>query len=153
MNEAQAARLESQIKRFHRRRQRERPQVTGLSSSSVVVLGLIARAERSVQPGDIAEELGMASSNVAAALRELDAAGYIARARDAEDKRRIRVSLTQRGVAAVAAHRSLRIQWLRTAVEATLTEREQAVLIEAGALLERLAGYQPAPAEEMVARS
>ncbi len=113
----------------------------GLSLSAVRVLGAVARGQGRVQPGDVGEQLDMASPNVAAALRELEAQGHVRRERDPEDRRRVNISLTERGTAAVEGHRALKAEWLRTAVEATLDAREQTLLIEAGALLDRVAAW------------
>ena len=94
------------------------------------------------QPGQVADELGMTSSNVAAALRELDAGGLIRRERDAVDSRRVRVLVTPAGEEAVTGLRTGRDSWLGRAVEATLSAGEQRVLVEAGRLIERLAEFE-----------
>jgi DNA-binding MarR family transcriptional regulator len=91
----------------------------------------------------VADELQMTSSNVAAALRELDAAGFIRRERDAADARRVRLFVTERAAALVAAVRSERDTWLGRAVESLLDEKEQRLLVRAGALMERLAAFEP----------
>jgi DNA-binding MarR family transcriptional regulator len=63
------------------------PPVDGISRSVVGVLGVVARSG-SIQPGEIANELGMASSNVAAAVRELEGERYIERGSVASGGRR-----------------------------------------------------------------
>jgi DNA-binding MarR family transcriptional regulator len=85
----------------------------------------------------------MASSNVAAALRELVEAGYVTRQRSATDGRLITVTLTDQGVSAVAGHRALRANDLRETIEATLTPVEQEQLAAAVPLLGRLAAAHP----------
>jgi DNA-binding MarR family transcriptional regulator len=96
------------------------------------------------QPGQVGEELGMTSSNVAAALRELDAGGLIRRERDTVDSRRVRVLVTPAGEAAVAGFRTERDSWLGRAIEATLSDDEQALLVAAGRLIERLTEFERA---------
>jgi DNA-binding MarR family transcriptional regulator len=87
----------------------------------------------------------MTSSNVAAALRELETAELIRRQRDdPDDARRVRVFVTKHGAAAVADFRHERDTWLGRAVEAVLSDDEQRVLLAAGQLLQRLAEYEPA---------
>lgn len=134
-------RLQAQLKRFQRRQRCERPRVADLSDAAVQVLGVVARASGPIQPSEIAEQLNMASSNVAAALRELGAVGFITRERDTQDGRRVNVTVTPAGENAVVTYRALRAEWLRSAVDATLTSDEQALLLSAGALLERLADW------------
>lgn len=141
VNDDQALALQRQLRRFDRRQRAERPQVDGVTGRAVLVLGAIARASGAAQPTDLATELEMASSNVAAALRGLEAAGYVSRVRDAGDGRRVSVTLTPAGEAAVAENRASRAEWLRRAADATLTHEEQEQLLLAGGLLERLVAW------------
>lgn len=141
MDDEQALELQRRLRRFDRRQRAERPRVDGVTSRAVLVLGAIARAPRPVQPSDLAAELEMASSNVAAALRELEAAGHVSRERDRDDGRRVAILLSAAGEAAVAEHRAARAGWLRRAADATLTEDEQEQLLRAAGLLERLSAW------------
>jgi DNA-binding MarR family transcriptional regulator len=84
----------------------------------------------------------MTTSNVAAALRELEEAGYIARQRAASDARRIAVVLTAHGSEVVAAHRALRVDGLREAIEGALTPGEQSRLAAVIPLIGRVAAYE-----------
>lgn len=143
MEDDTALLLQSQLQRLHRRLRRERAAVEGLSSTAVRILGALFRADGPEQPGRLAEQLQMTTSNVAAALRELETAGHVARRRHAVDARRTDVTLTERGRHVVEEHRAVRAEWLRAAIEATLDEDEQAVVIAAGALLARVAEHQP----------
>lgn len=126
MDEDQLGELQTSVRALHAQFRRSLPEVDGVSRTAVRVLGAIARAQSSsVQPRQLADELSMASSNVAAALRELEQAGYVVRHRDPEDGRRVSAALTPHGSQAVAAHRSLRVSGLREAVESALTPTEQ----------------------------
>ncbi|WP_433201104.1 MarR family winged helix-turn-helix transcriptional regulator [Dactylosporangium sp. CS-047395] len=132
-----------------RRQRRERVPVAGLSQSAVRLLAAVnrlggaTRPARPTQPARLADETQMTSSNVAATLRELEAAGLVARDRDESDARRVNVSLTPAGADLVARNRGLREAWLAAAIDDLLTEREQRVLAEASDLLGRLAAYEP----------
>jgi DNA-binding MarR family transcriptional regulator len=87
----------------------------------------------------------MTSSNVAAALRELEEAELIRRQRDdPDDARRVRIFVTEPGTSAIADFRHERDTWFGQAVEATLNDDEQRTLVAAGHLLQRLAEYEPA---------
>jgi DNA-binding MarR family transcriptional regulator len=126
-----------------RRLRHELPSVDGVSRSAVHVLRVAARAP-DPSPSDVAEKLRMTSSNVAAALRELESAGLVCRGRDPEDGRRVRLSITAAGADAVSCMNAERDTWLGRATEALLSADEQLTLLRAGELMQRLAEYDDA---------
>lgn len=130
MEEIEVRALQAHLRTLHKRVARSLPPLDGVSRSATRVLVIVARTagDGGVQPGQVAEALEMTASNVAAALRELEQAGYVARRRSVADGRRIAVVLTERGADAVAAHRALRVDGLREAIEGALTPDEQAQL-------------------------
>jgi DNA-binding MarR family transcriptional regulator len=139
MDEGELRELQSHLRALQAQFRRSLPPVEGVSRTAVRVLGVVARAQDAgARPGRIAEELAMTSSNVAAALRELEQAGYIARRRDAGDGRRISAVLTPRGAETVDAHRALRVGGLREAIEVALTPAEQRQLTAVIPLLGRI---------------
>lgn len=138
MDEIDVRLLQAQLKAFQHRQRAERVPVAGLSSSAVRVLGAVARRADGCQPGHIVEELQMTTSNVAAALRELESGGFIHRRKDGADARRVNILLTDAGRKLVAESRAARDSWLSDAIAALLDEDEQATLLTAGVLLERL---------------
>jgi DNA-binding MarR family transcriptional regulator len=144
VDETDIAELQSHLRRLHKRSMRSVPPLEGVSRTAARVLRVVARAggDDGMRPGQIAEALGMTTSNVAAALRELEDAGYIARRRSAADARRIAVALTAHGSEVVAAHRALRVDGLREAVEGALTPGEQARLAAVIPLIGRVAAYE-----------
>jgi DNA-binding MarR family transcriptional regulator len=145
VNEQEVSELRIQFKRLQSRLRHEVKPVDGLSRTAMRVLSLVTRLG-GAQPGQVAEELGMTSSNVAAALRELETSGFVRRERDAVDSRRVRVLVTPAGDAAVSGFRGERDTWLGRAIEATLSDDEQRLLVEAGRLIHRLAEFEPGPA-------
>ena len=84
----------------------------------------------------------MTSSNVAAALRELETAGLVHRRRDEADARRVLVFVTGPGHALLADVRSEKQTWLGRATTALLDQDEQRLLLAAGALMQRLAEFE-----------
>lgn len=130
MDEIEVRTLQAHLRKLQKRVARSLPPLDGVSRSATRVLVIVARStgDEGVQPGQVAEALGMTASNVAAALRELEQAGYVARQRSPSDGRRITVILTERGADAVTAHRALRVDGLREAIESALTSDEQAQL-------------------------
>jgi DNA-binding MarR family transcriptional regulator len=143
MKDAQVTEFRGQMKMLARRLRSERPPAPGLTRTLVQVLATIRRLTNAPTPSQVAETLQMTSSNVAAALRELEAIGLIRRERDPVDARRVLLFPTERGAAVVADLRNERSTWLGKAIEAVLTADEQQALIEAGRLLQRVAEYEP----------
>jgi DNA-binding MarR family transcriptional regulator len=141
MNDEEVRILQERLNALRRRQRREQVPVGGLTQSAVRVLGAILRAGGASQPAQLADETSMTSSNVAAALRELEAQALIVRQRDEDDARRVNVRLTPAGSAMITETRGIRRAWLSKAIDAVLDEREQRVLAEAGELIGRLAEY------------
>lgn len=132
-------RLQRQMKKFYRRVQREQPAIEGMSSTSLHILATLDRSAHPMRPGELAVELDMASSNVAAALRTLEAQHLVERREDPADGRKAFIELTEHGRQTVADIRRSRHAWLQHAINHTLSEKEQRVLLDAGELMERLA--------------
>ncbi len=133
--------LQERLMALRRRQRREQAPIGGLSLSAVRVLAAVVRAGDAIQPAQLADETQMTSSNVAAALRELESGGLVDRRRDDADARRVNVRPTRRGSVLIAETRGIREAWLARAIDALLDEREQRLLAEASELLGRLAGY------------
>jgi DNA-binding MarR family transcriptional regulator len=140
-------RFRAQMRMLGRRLRRELPSVRGVSRSAVQVLRVVARGPEP-SPSDVAEKLRMTSSNVAAALRELESAGLVRRGRDPEDGRRVRLSITVAGADAISCVHAERDTWLGRATAALLTADEQVMLLRAGELMQRLAEYEDPTATE-----
>src|SRR5689334_10694269 len=117
MNAEEIRVLQERLKALHRRLRREQISVAGLSHSAIRVISAVERAGGATQPAQLAQETQMTSSNVAAALRELEAQALVARRRDADDARRVNVSLTPGGSALVAHVRGIREAWLARAID------------------------------------
>jgi DNA-binding MarR family transcriptional regulator len=131
-------RLRLQIMSVVRRLRQESP--TGSwSLAQLTLLGAIDRLGGQSTPTELASAERLHSSNLAALLRELDAGGLIQRNADIQDRRKTRVSLTQEGRTVLDGNRTQREAWLVTAMKACLNQEEYALLIQAGALLERIA--------------
>ena len=142
MDDQEVRRFRRQVKALRRRLGRELPPTEGLTRTGLQVLAVICRAE-GLTPRDIGNELRMASSNVAAALRTLETRGLVRRARALQDGRRVNLVATEAGSDLVADFRNEGDTWLGRAIAAQLSEEECAVLLRAGELMERLAGFEP----------
>jgi DNA-binding MarR family transcriptional regulator len=133
----------SQMRSLQQRLRREVRPRGGLSRSALRVLAAADRAVGQAKPRDLAEELQMTSSNVAAALRQLEGGGFVRREPDRSDARSVSVLPTASGRKLVADVRNERDTWLGRAIEARLDEREQRLLADAGLLMQRLAEFEP----------
>ncbi|WP_229224857.1 hypothetical protein [Duganella violaceipulchra] len=107
-----------------------------------MLLGAIDRSNKQAMPSERALSTAMHSSNLAVALRELNAQWVIERMPDQADKRKIRVALTAEGQWLLYESRARRERWLSEAISACLTAEERALLFTAGEMLERVAVYE-----------
>ncbi len=78
---------------------------------------------------------------MATTLAGLEESGLVARRQDAEDGRRLLMSLTDTGLGIVTDRRSASLQRLAGAVDAVLSPAEQQQLLDTMALVERLAEH------------
>ncbi|WP_172328618.1 MarR family winged helix-turn-helix transcriptional regulator [Mangrovicoccus sp. HB161399] len=78
----------------------------GLTYPQYIVLSALWAAEDPPRVSDIGREVGLESSTLTPLLKRLEAAGLVARQRDARDERQVRIRLTEAGRAlqARAAH-------------------------------------------------
>lgn len=137
-------RFRTQMKLLQRRLRSEARPVYGVSRTASQVIAAVVRLRGATGPRRIADELQMTSSNVAAALRELEAAGYVVRRKDSTDARRVSVLVTDLGRSVVAHVHSERDTWLGRAMETLLDEDERRLLFAAGELMERVADFERA---------
>jgi DNA-binding MarR family transcriptional regulator len=108
------------------------------SLSQGAVLGRLDReGTRSI--GDLAVAERVRPQSMTQTIADLESEGLIARGADPADGRRILVELTEQGRRTLAADRRQREGWLARAIAEDLSAPEQRVLIQAVALLRRLA--------------
>ena len=107
--------------------------------SRLLLLGAIDRYGEAATPSKLAVAEGIRSSNLAKALKALEARDLITRRPSANDRRKVKVALTERGRAALEEVRGRRDRWLASAMEENLTAEERAALAAAGDLMSRLA--------------
>ena len=95
---------------------------------------LLAQVERGLRPGEIADRLHLPPPSVSHLLADLEAAGWLVREPDPEDRRRQRLRLTEAGRARLEAARRC-LEAASNALLKALSEEERATLF---ALLDRL---------------
>jgi DNA-binding MarR family transcriptional regulator len=140
MKQDQAANFRRQLMALQRRLRREMTRGS-VPTSDALVLGAIERRGAAVSPGQLAADLLMATSNVAASLRLLEREKLIRRRRDLDDARRVLIEITEAGRRYVSDDRRRRDSWLCEAINTTLSSREQDTLRRAGELMSRLASH------------
>jgi DNA-binding MarR family transcriptional regulator len=129
--------------RLGRRLRAERPP-GALSGNKISVLGYLHRFGPAA-PGEIAAADGQRPQSLTRVYAELELAGLITRTPDARDGRAAVLHLTPAGLDALSADMRERDAWLAGAL-GELTDTEVEVLRLAGALMDRIAGAQPAGA-------
>jgi DNA-binding MarR family transcriptional regulator len=137
------------------------PQVVAAAHELRIVLGQLVRRLRAEYSFPLAQasvlsrldrEGAQTASGLAAAERvrpqsmaqtliELESAGLIERRPDSEDRRRMRIDLTDHGRERVLEERGKREGWLAAAIAAELTPEEQQTMLAAVPLLQRLSGH------------
>lgn len=115
------------------RRNRNRDDLT---VSHLSVLFLLEDADRS--PSELADIERVSPPSMNRTLNTLERAELVARRPDGRDARRILVSLTAAGAAAVAETRALRTEWFAQRMS-ELSASERALLIGALPVLRRIA--------------
>jgi len=111
------------------------------SWSRMLVLSAIQRMGNEVTPTEIAVAEEIQSSNLATILKHLENDGAIERNKDAFDRRKIRVRLTEKGAAELKLSRKRRDEWLQAAAVDVLTEEERENLLRMASILGRLADH------------
>jgi DNA-binding MarR family transcriptional regulator len=141
MRDEDVHRLQRQIKQLYRRVQREQPVAEGLSMTALQVVTTLERSPEALRPSELSAELQMTSSNVAAALRALEARNLVQRRPDPADGRKAFIELTPHARQVISDIRRSRHAWLQDAVDDLLSPQEQHLLMQAGQLMERLANH------------
>lgn len=117
---------------------RRESQRAGVSALDAQLLGAVKK-NAGIGVSELAEREQMTRASMSGHVKRLAAAGWIARAEpDADDRRRVGLTLTAQGAKALDAIRRRRNDWL-VARLAKLSADERALLTDAAAPLMRLA--------------
>jgi DNA-binding MarR family transcriptional regulator len=111
---------------------------TSLSWSQSALLSALSR-QPSATASQLAVENGLRTQTVWATLDTLVARGLAARARDPEDRRNVRVTLTQAGLDELGNDRQVRERWIVDVLAHEFSATERGRLAAAIPLIERLA--------------
>ena len=129
--------LRSPLLRLARALRRE-AQRAGVSALDAQLLGVVKK-NGGIGVSDLADREQMTRASMSSHVKRMEAAGWIARAAaDADDRRRVGLTLTAKGGKALDAIRRRRNDWLAARL-ASLSGEERAALAAAAAPLARLA--------------
>lgn len=119
---------------------RLRPAVhdAGLSVAKLSAIGQLYR-EGPLTPTDLAQREGVKPQSLTRLLAELEAEGWLARHADAQDGRRALLSLTRKGTKRLVGAVQAGEASLAEVIAVRLDARQQALLIDACALLDDIA--------------
>jgi DNA-binding MarR family transcriptional regulator len=110
----------------------------GLSASQSSALARIAKGEAD-SAAALAAMDGVRPQSMAATVAALEQEGLIARSADPADGRRSILRMTPEGEALFRGNRAARQEWLARTLRDRLTEDELVTVLDAAALLQRLA--------------
>jgi DNA-binding MarR family transcriptional regulator len=133
-----AGELRGAVMRFSRRLRRERPDYPDLSLSHLSALASLDKAG-ALSPRDLAALERVRPPSMTRIVARLEERGLVERTPHATDGRQVVLDLTAAGRELVTESRRLREAWLAGKL-ATLTDAERATLVDAAAILDRLAG-------------
>lgn len=129
-----AAELRVLILRSARRLRAEH--TAGITDAQYAVLAVLS-VHGPLTPGDLAEREGVQPPSMTRTVAALTEQGLVERAANPEDRRQVRVTLTDAGRAVVRETRSRRDAWLARRL-AELTPAEREVVAQATAILTRI---------------
>jgi DNA-binding MarR family transcriptional regulator len=122
------------------RRLRQEADRHGLTMSQMMALGRLELLGAATLTGLAAGER-VRPQSMARTIDALAADGLITRTPHPTDRRQHVITLTDTGRSVIVRDRLAREAWLARAMAATLSSGEQALLVRAGELMERLAEY------------
>lgn len=108
------------------------------SSTEQATMALL-ESNKQMLPSEIADAHHISAQGVSQIVNRLSLQGCIDKHPDAQDKRKIYLSLNDQGLNTLLSIRESRSKWLSKAVDYQLNEKEKETLAEAVVLLNRLA--------------
>lgn len=140
MEEAQTTSIVRGLLLLGRRMRTARPR-DSVTLAGFAILGALRRLGP-VPAVRLAEEERLQPQSLTRLVAGLERDGLIARTPDPTDRRALRLALTRRGAAVLKAELEARRAWLDRAITATLTEAERSLLVDAAAVMLKLAAYE-----------
>ena len=113
-----------------------------ISASKLSLLGRLVRADRPMTATELATLERLQPQSLTRIIADLEAERLIERRPRASDRRQLDIAITPAGAETIRAHAHTRNVWLADAMEKKLTRAEQAILVLAAELLDRMADHE-----------
>jgi len=136
-----ATQLRNAISRLIKKLRKESPTGQQLSLTERSTMSLLNQ-NKSLLPGELAEMEMITSQSMSQVLNHLFELGYITRTNSEIDKRKIHISLSEKGDATLNTLRQERDEWLARAISETCTAEEQEVLKKAIVAINKIVEYK-----------
>ena len=133
--------LRTTVSKLIKKIRKESPAAQKLSITERSVMASLYQ-HRALLPSELSAMELITNQSMSQVLNRLSDFGYIIRIPSETDKRKVNISLSPQGEAALLQFRHERDEWLLKAVKATCTDDEQALLKKALAPLMKLAEYK-----------
>ena len=121
-----------------------RKEASSVQSYSMTEIETIAQLFRNPQllPTELAALTKVKTQSMSQILKKMEEHGVIKRTPSEDDKRKVYISLTAAGRKLVDKVRYEKDEWLKRAIETSLTDKEKEILLKALPVLNKLAGIK-----------
>jgi DNA-binding MarR family transcriptional regulator len=130
--------LRSTIAALHKGLRKQMSPVISYSMTEIETIGSLFR-HKTLSPTDLASMTKVKTQSMSQILRKLEEDGIINRTPSKEDKRKVSISLTAFGKKMVEKTKYERDEWLKGAIQKSLTNKEIALLVKILPVLDKLA--------------
>jgi len=129
--------LRSAISALHKGLRKQISSIKSYSMTEIETIKHLARNE-SLLPSELAALTRIKTQSMSQILKKLELHGVIERTPSNEDRRKVYISLTPAGKEIVTKTRYERDEWLKNAIENSLTPEDKALLAKALPILHKL---------------
>jgi DNA-binding MarR family transcriptional regulator len=132
-----SASLRTVISALHKSLRRQMSSVNTYSMTEIETIAHLARSG-SLLPTELAALTKVKTQSMSQILKEMETGHIIKRTPSKEDKRKVYISLTAFGKNLVEKAKYDKDEWLKNAIEKTLTEKEKELLVRAIPVLQKI---------------
>jgi len=136
-----ASELRNVITRLIKKLRKESPTSQRLSMTETSTMSLLQQ-HKSLLPGELAAMEMITNQSMSQVLNHLYELGYITRVSSEADKRKINISLSEKGEKILELFRHERDEWIVKAIENTCSPKEQAMLKQIIEPLTKIVDYR-----------
>ena len=129
--------LRESVSGLHKRLRKQMNSVNVYSMTEIETIAHLAR-NTSLLPTELASLTRITTQSMSQILKKFEDAGIVARTPSKEDKRKVYISITTAGKRIVEQARYDKDEWLKKAIEQSLTEKEKKLLVKVLPLLNKL---------------